>query len=85
MESSIAVFLTRQLARELLPTTSQCIMVWCDSAWCESRGESGWCSDVTSIHGAWRHAGVRFLLPGVIFPLTSGHALIGLPVLGKLF
>ena len=29
------------------------------------RGESGWCSDVTSIHGAWRHAGVRFLLPGV--------------------
>ena len=29
------------------------------------RGESGWCSDVTSTHGAWRHAGVRFLLPGV--------------------
>ena len=28
------------------------------------RGESGWCSDVTSTHGAWRHAGVRFLLPG---------------------
>ena len=27
-----------------------------------SRGESGWCSDVTSTHGAWRHAGVRFLL-----------------------
>ena len=25
-----------------------------------SRGESGWCSDVTSTHGAWRHAGVRF-------------------------
>ena len=64
MESSITVFLTRQLARELLPTTSQCIMVWCDSAWCESRGESGWCSDVTSTHGAWRHAGVRFLLSG---------------------
>ena len=29
-----------------------------------SRGESGWCSDVTSTHGAWRHAGVRFLLSG---------------------
>jgi hypothetical protein len=26
-----------------------------------SRGESGWCSDVTSIHGARRHAGVRLL------------------------
>ena len=25
-------------------------------------GESGWCSDVASTHGAWRHAGVRFLL-----------------------
>ena len=31
----------------------------------ESRGESGWCSDVTSTHGAWRHAGVRFPLSGV--------------------
>ena len=31
----------------------------------ESRGESGWCSDVTSTHGAWEHAGVRFLLSGV--------------------
>ena len=30
----------------------------------EGRGESGWCSDVTSTHGAWRHAGVRFLLFG---------------------
>ena len=30
-----------------------------------SRGESGWCSDVTSTHGAWRHAGVRFPLCGV--------------------
>ena len=29
-----------------------------------SRGESGWCSDMTSTHGAWRHAGVRFLLSG---------------------
>ena len=28
------------------------------------QGESGWCSDVTSTHGAWRHAGVRFLLSG---------------------
>ena len=32
-------------------------------SWC--RSESGWCSDVTSTHGAWRHAGVRFLLSGV--------------------
>ena len=30
------------------------------------RGGSGWCSDVTSTHGAWRHAGVRFLFPGVL-------------------
>ena len=22
------------------------------------QGESGWCSDVTSTHGSWRHAGV---------------------------
>ena len=29
-----------------------------------SRGESGWCSDVTSTLGAWRLAGVQFLLPG---------------------
>ena len=27
-----------------------------------SGDESGWCSDVASTHGAWRHAGVRFLL-----------------------
>ena len=26
---------------------------------------SGWCSDVTSTHGAWGHAGVRFPLSGV--------------------
>ena len=26
--------------------------------------ESGWCSDMTSTHGAWRRAGVRFLLLG---------------------
>ena len=30
----------------------------------DGRGESGWCSDVTSTHGAWEHAGVRFLLSG---------------------
>ena len=35
------------------------------------RGESGWCSDVTSTHGAWRHAEVRFLLPGVCQPGES--------------
>ena len=35
------------------------------------RGESGWCSDVTSTHGAWRHARVRFLLPGVALPSVS--------------
>ena len=28
------------------------------------RGESGWCSDMTSTHGVWRHTGVRFLLLG---------------------
>ena len=28
------------------------------------RGESGWCLDMTSTHGAWRHAEVQFLLPG---------------------
>jgi len=36
------------------------------------RDESGWCSDVTSTHGAWRHAWVRFLLPGVS-PGTFPH------------
>ena len=37
------------------------------------RDDSGWCSDMTSTHGAWGmgngawgHAGVRFLLPGVL-------------------
>ena len=29
-----------------------------------SRGESGWCPDGTSTPGAWRHAGVQFLLSG---------------------
>ena len=33
----------------------------------DGRGESGWCSDVISIHGAWRHAGVRFLLSGDVW------------------
>ena len=31
----------------------------------QGRGESGWCSDGTSTPGAWRHAGVQFLLSGV--------------------
>ena len=31
-----------------------------------SRGESGWCPDGTSTPGAWRHAGVQFLLSGEI-------------------
>ena len=30
----------------------------------QGRGDSGWCSDRASTPGAWRHAGVRFLLPG---------------------
>ena len=36
----------------------------------ECRGESGWCSDMTSTHGAWRHAGVRFLLSGDVWPVV---------------
>ena len=28
------------------------------------RGESGWCLEVTSTHGAWGHAEVQFLIPG---------------------
>ena len=39
------------------------------------RGESGWCSDVTSTHGAWRHAGVRFLLLGDFKPSLQHHLL----------
>ena len=38
----------------------------------DGRGESGWCSDVTSTHGAWRHAGVRFLLSGVLGDVDIG-------------
>ena len=42
------------------------------------QGESGWCSDVTSTHGAWRHAGVRFLLSGATYSLrASGDILEG--------
>ena len=33
------------------------------------RGESGWCLDRTSTPGAWRHAEVQFLLPGVFLPI----------------
>ena len=43
-------------------------------------GELGWCLDMTSTHGAWRHAGVRFLLSGecICFDTTLWPAL-GLP------
>ena len=37
------------------------------------RGESGWWSDMTSTHGAWRHAGIRFLLSG---GLSTARALL---------
>ena len=37
----------------------------------ECRGESGWCSDMTSTHGVWRHTGVRFLLSGAAAVLPS--------------
>jgi hypothetical protein len=40
------------------------VCVWHVLNTLQSRGESGWCSDVTSTHGAWEHAGVRFLLSG---------------------
>ena len=44
-----------------------------------SRGESGWCSDMTSTHGVWRHAGVRFLLTGeCICPAPNPAACGGL-------
>ena len=35
------------------------------------RGESGWCSDMTSNHGVWRHTGVGFLLSGAAVVLPS--------------
>ena len=44
-------------------------------SWC--RSESGWCSDVTSTHGAWRHAGVRFLLSGVFRRAPSRFQILG--------
>ena len=45
----------------------------------DGRGESGWCSDVTSTHGAWRHAGVRFLFSGVpLLALWNVHGVLAL-------
>ena len=41
------------------------------------RGESGWCRDMTSTHGAWRHAGVRFLLSGECICPTPNPAACG--------
>ena len=35
------------------------------------RGEPGWCSDMTSNHGVWRHTGDQFPLPGVVLTTTS--------------
>ena len=63
-----------------------CISRWALRAQCGagvasmSRSESGWCSDVASTHGAWRHAGVRFLLSGVCLQALSRFA----PTQGKL-
>ena len=51
-------------------------------SWC--RSESGWCSDVTSTHGAWRHAGVRFLLSGV-FQRAPAYLLRRLPLHFRIF
>ena len=39
----------------------------------ECRGESGWCSDMTSTHGMWRHTGVRFLLSGAAAACAAQH------------
>ena len=54
----------------------------------ECRGESGWCSDMTSTHGAWRHAGARFLLSGdawpVVWPRLPRACLLGNVSSGKL-
>ena len=33
------------------------------------RGESGWCLDMTSVHGTWGQVGIRFSLSGV-FPFV---------------
>ena len=43
------------------------------------RGESGWCLDMTSTHGAWRHAGVQFLLLGVLASFLESHGLLPSP------
>ena len=51
-------------------------------SWC--RSESGWCSDVTSTHGAWRHAGVRFLLSGV-FQRAPAYLFRRLPLHFRIF
>ena len=40
----------------------------CPKIFSPGRGESGWCSDMTSTHGVWRHTGVRFLLSGAGCP-----------------
>ena len=39
-----------------------------------SRGESGWCPDGTSTPGAWRHAGVQFLLSGEVFTHVTSES-----------
>ncbi len=61
--------LSRRKLLEIRVTPSKYLHLGCEQAGsklCQiCRGESGWCSDVTSTHGAWRHAGVRFLLSGV--------------------
>ncbi len=37
------------------------------------QGESGWCLDMTSTHGVWRHTEVEFLLLGAIsFSISFG-------------
>ena len=50
----------------------------------ECRGESGWCSDMTSTHGAWRHAGARFLLSGDVWPVVC-PCLAGVSTRQRLF
>ena len=52
-----------------------------------SQGESGRCSDKTSTLGAWRHAGVRFLLSGAslqrLFPVRGAGRVVSLSVLTR--
>jgi hypothetical protein len=43
----------------------KCVLVFSFQRIAACQGESGWCSDGTSTPGAWKHAGVRFLLSGV--------------------